>query len=118
MICEKCKERMNWFIDGCIQGWICPLCGWDIVTTYIEDMYIDETEYSLYIKKVSEISIEKIKLVSQISGVNFIVARQMLEKEDNCILKAKAPKIKEAIVKLQELNIEYFVNPVFNYVST
>ena len=115
MICEKCKEKMNWFIDGCIQGWVCPLCGWDIVTTYIDDIYIDETDYSLYIKKESEISIEKIKLVSRISGVNFIIARQMLEKEDNCILKAKAPKIKEAIVKLQALNIEYFVNPSFDY---
>ena len=118
MICEKCREKMKWCIEGCIQGWKCPSCGWDIVTTYIDDIYTDETEYSLYIKKVSEISIEKIKLVARISGVNFIIARQMLEKEDNCILKAKAPKIKEAIVKLQGLNIEYFVNPVFNYVST
>ncbi len=47
MLCKKCKKEMNWCIDGCIQGWKCPSCGWDIVTTYIDEMYTDETEYSL-----------------------------------------------------------------------
>ena len=47
MICEKCKEKMNWFIDGCIQSWICPLCGWDIVTIYIYILMKRNTVYIL-----------------------------------------------------------------------
>ncbi len=32
----------------------CSACGqWGVVTTYIEPMYTDETEYSLYIKKAA-----------------------------------------------------------------
>ena len=38
MICEKCKGKMNWSIEGATQGWRCPMCGWNIITTYIEDI--------------------------------------------------------------------------------
>lgn len=37
----------------------CPMCGWNIITTYIEDIDRDETEYSLYIKNVTEVDAEK-----------------------------------------------------------
>ncbi len=43
MICEKCKGKMNWSIEGATQGWRCPMCGWNIITTYIEDIDRDET---------------------------------------------------------------------------
>ena len=59
MICEKCKGKMNWSIEGATQGWRCPMCGWNIITTYIEDIDRDETEYSLYIKNVTEVDAEK-----------------------------------------------------------
>ena len=25
MICEKCKGKMNWSIEGATQGWRCPM---------------------------------------------------------------------------------------------
>lgn len=81
MICEKCKEKMNWSIEGAIQGWRCPVCGWNIVTTYIDEINTDETKYSLYIKKVIEIDAEKIKFVAKTANVNFVIAKQMLEKK-------------------------------------
>ena len=31
MICEKCKGKMNWSIEGATQGWRCPMCGWNII---------------------------------------------------------------------------------------
>ena len=115
MICEKCKGKMNWSIEGATQGWRCPMCGWNIITTYIEDIDRDETEYSLYIKNVTEVDAEKIKFVANTANVNFVIAKQMLEKREACILKAKAPKIKLVITKLQELGIDFNVNPSFNY---
>lgn len=115
MICEKCKGKMNWSIEGATQGWRCPVCGWNIITTYIEEINTDETEYSLYIKKVTEIDAEKIKFVAKTANVNFVIAKQMLEKNEACILKAKAPKIKSVIAKLQESNIDFSVNPSFKY---
>ena len=115
MICEKCKKEMCHFIEGSTQGWRCPLCGWDIIATYIADIYTDLTEYSLYVNRDADINTDKIRLVAQIANVNFIVARQMLEGTKMCILKAKAPEIRKVIVKMQELDIGYVVTPYFKY---
>ena len=49
MRCEKCNENMNWFFEGSIQGWLCSGCGWNLVTTYIDVINNDTTEYSVYI---------------------------------------------------------------------
>lgn len=115
MVCEKCRGKMNSFINGFTQGVICPVCGWSIVTTYFAEIDVDATEYSLYIRNVSEVDIGKIKLVAKTARVNFLLAKQMLEEKEVCILKAKAPEIKETIAKLQELNIDFYVSPLFKY---
>lgn len=115
MRCEKCNENMNWFLEGSIQGWLCPGCGWNLVTTYIDVIYNDMTEYSVYIKEVTEIDKEKIKLIAKIAGVNFVIAKQMLIKNNACILKAKAVEVKNAIEKLREAKIQFEVSPVFKY---
>ena len=62
-----------------------------------------------------QVDAEKIKFVAKTANVNFVIAKQMLEKREACILKAKAPKIKSVITKLQELGIDFNVNPSFNY---
>lgn len=115
MRCEKCNENMNWFFEGSIQGWLCSGCGWNLVTTYIDVIYNDTTEYSVYIKEVTEINKEKIKLIAKIAGVNFVIAKQMLIKNNACILKAKAVEVKNAIEKLREAKIQFEVSPVFKY---
>lgn len=115
MVCEKCKHQMVYQRKNSVQGWSCPICGWSILTTYIDEIYQDTTEYSLYIKNESEIDREKIKFVAKIANVNFIFAKQMLEGKEVCILRAKAPKIKEAIAELQKLRIAFNVSPLFKY---
>lgn len=106
---------MNWYIKGSTQGWICPACGWNIVTTRIDEIDADETEYSLYIKNVYRIDIEKIKFVAKTANVNFNMAKHMLEEKEVCILKAKASEIKSTIAELKKLNIDFSVNPLFMY---
>lgn len=113
MVCEKCKAEMIWSIQGATQGWRCPTCGWNIITTYIDKLNADATEYSLYVVNTSEINNEKIKFIAKTAGVNFLIAKHMLEEKEACVLKAKAPKMKEVIAKLQELNIEFKISPLF-----
>lgn len=115
MLCEQCGQKMNWRIEGSAQGWNCPACGWGVVTTYISQIDADQTEYSLYMKNVSDIDLDRIRFVAQTANVNFLTARQMLEKKEVCLMKAKASKIRETIVKMQELNIEYSVFLAFYY---
>lgn len=109
-------REMYWTIEGATQGWRCPDCGWSIITTYIDPIYSDVTEYSLYVRNVLKIDREKIKLVAKTAGVNFIIAKQMLEENNVCILKAKAPEIKAAVVKLRELGVDFNISPTFKYI--
>ena len=115
MLCEKCKTKMVHVCENSVQGWSCPSCGWGTLTTYIDKIYQDMTQYSIYTKSVVNIDKDKIKVVSQIAGVNYIVAKEMLAKEGVCILKAKAIDIKNAICKLERVNIPFDVTPEFNY---
>ena len=115
MVCERCKKKMDYGIDGCVQGWRCPACGWNIVTTFFDNINIDTTEYCLYINNKSDINKEKIKMIAQITGINYVTAKQMLGKKEVCVLKARAPEIKGAITKLQEVGIDFKVNPLFKY---
>ncbi len=115
MICEKCNKNMIQIDENSVQGWRCPHCGWNILTTRIDKIYEDMTEYSIYIKSSTEIDMKKIKLIAKTAGVNYGVAKQMLVKGDICILKAKAKEIKETINRLEELNIPFEVSPEFKY---
>ena len=115
MLCEKCKINMIHICENSVQGWSCPVCGWEILTTHIAKIYQDITEYSIFTKKVTHIDKEKIKTISRIAGVNYIIAKQMLEKEDVCIMKAKAIDIKAAVCKLKDTDIPFEVIPKFNY---
>lgn len=81
MICEKCKGKMNWSIEGATQGWRCPMCGWNIITTYIEDIDRDETEYSLYIKNVTEVDVEKKNLLQKQLMLILLLRSKCLKKE-------------------------------------
>lgn len=115
MLCDKCKTNMIRVCETSAQGWSCPVCGWGTLTTYIDGMHQDMTEYSIYTKSVANIDKDKIKVISQIAGVNYIVAKKMLEKEDICILKAKAIDIKKAISELENVNIPFEITPEFSY---
>lgn len=115
MLCEKCKTDMIHICENSVQGWSCPICGWEILTTYTDKIYQDMTEYSIFTKRVTHIDKDKIKVISQIAGVNYIIAKQMLEKEDVCILKAKAIDIKTTVCKLEDADIPFEVIPKFNY---
>lgn len=111
MLCEKCKTKMIHVCEDSVQGWSCPVCGWGILTTYIDKTHQDMTEYSIYIKSVTNVDVDKIKVISRIAGVNYLVAKQMLKKEGVCILKAKAVDIKKAIWELENANIPFEVTP-------
>lgn len=115
MVCEKCQSNMKWFSESSVQGWLCTTCGWNVITTNINKIYEDMTEYCVYINSMNEVNLQNIKLISKIAGVNFVVAKQMLVKGRFCVLKAKAPKVKETIEELNKLKIQFEVSPLFKY---
>lgn len=49
VICEVCGSLMEYFIEGHSQGWKCKKCDNEFVTTYIEPIDLDVTEYEISI---------------------------------------------------------------------
>ena len=55
------------------------------------------------------------KFIVGTAGVNYVAAKQMLMESRVCILKDKAPKVKEVIKELEKLEIQFEIIPEFNY---
>lgn len=115
MICEKCNEEMQHVLEDSTQGWICPICGYNILTTYLKNEDCNNTTYSIILKKNSCIDTKKIKILSHIAGVNYITAKQMLVNGNDCLLEARAYEIKEIIIQLSSANIDFEVKPFYNH---
>lgn len=99
------------------QGWKCTACGNGIYTSYFDEIDSDPTEYSLVIAGTRDVTTEKIQYISKISNINFIEAKNILSKGNNSEIKAKAPLMKEIIIRLRELDIDYSVTPEFKYIE-
>ncbi|MCR5847843.1 MAG: Zn-ribbon domain-containing protein [Lachnospiraceae bacterium] len=92
----------------------CPKCGWTAVTTYMSEIEDDLTKYSIFIEQGNSTDRELIKLVSELSGMNFLEARNILLKGGRMVVEY-AVAIKEITTKLDMVGIEYHIDPIFPY---
>jgi len=113
--CDNCGELMVYKCDSSIQGWYCMKCDWNIVTSNIQDIYQDTKEYIIYSNKHDNVTKDQIKVLAQVTGENYIKAKNILSTENKIICKGKAVVIKEVIKKLEENSIFYKVEPDFKY---
>ena len=114
IICEKCGNKMVSFIRGSSCGGECLKCGWGLVTTYIEPIKTDETNYTLSIPMISEPNIDHIKAVSTILNVNFLKSKSLLQK-GKATITDKAVKIKDYAKLLNDKSIRFTIAPDFPY---
>lgn len=115
MICENCSANMISVKNETVQGWECPKCGWNVLTTNIDAIYKDVVEYCIFTERTEKIDKEQIKVISKISGVNFIEAKKILDKNSYCLFEGKAQEIKSIIEQLDNANIKYTITPNYNY---
>lgn len=114
-ICEKCGSEMKAYKKDHTSGMICENCGFGWVTTCCEAIEIDETIYAINLLKNTNVSTEKIEVVSKEFAVNFLTARKMLADGQGKALNGKASKIKEIRKELDKNNIKYSIIPKFPY---
>ncbi len=88
-----------------VNGLICPKCGWNIVTTKIDDIMLDTQLYQLYILKNEHINRNQIRILSKISGMNYICIKQnIVTRNKTLLISDRAFKIK-AIKEMLEKEI-------------
>lgn len=114
MKCEKCGTKMEFKIEGHTKGWFCKKCGDAIVTSHFSDLEIDAQIYDVYVKSNNKLDIESVKIVSEISGLNYIKAKDLLEK-GGLLLNGLAIDIDKDIKVLKKSYIKFYVQPNYPY---
>lgn len=111
MICENCGEELIFQKHTSEIVWECLKCGWAIATTYLDPIHEDDTTYSILLHSTSDITKEKLKIVSRIVRCNFIKAKSLLLQEGVVLVEDKAIKIKEVAALLKECKVEFEITP-------
>ena len=114
MLCEKCNTEMIYFKDGNSCGWNCPKCGNGVVTTFIEDIRLDETLYTIALRANPEASAEDLKIISKLASLTILEAKK-LASTGGTLLEGKATIVKDSITKLKSSSMLYDVSPAFPY---
>ncbi len=113
MKCPKCNSELIEKISFGSREYVCTNCGYGVAAFVTEPIEEDETIYDIYIDD-DELSIDKIKLLSSISNLNFINVKKACDNH-SIIYSDKAIKIKEAISMLDESKIKYHIIPEFKW---
>lgn len=72
MLCKKCHTEMTVMQEDKVSGLICPKCGWNIITTKIDDIMLDTQLYQLFVLKNEHINRNQIRILSKISGMRSV----------------------------------------------
>ena len=125
VLCEKCGEQMISTNSEHTIGMTCPKCGWGWVTSYFDPIATDDTDYSIFIKANNPAIPSTIKLISDITGVNFLQAKKLLcSGNDELVYKAKnesastmykAQRVQAVAKKLKEADIAFTITPDFPF---
>lgn len=115
--CEKCGEETESRREGSVQGLFCRSCGWRAVTTYIPAIYLDETEYEVRLCDADHHNRQHIKAVAQVSGQNFLAARELLQQHDPVVFRGKAPDVRRALDTLAAAGVGHRIAPPYPYTN-
>ena len=116
MLCKKCHTEMTVMQEDNVNGMICPKCGWNIVTTKIDDIMLDTQLYQLFVLKNEHINRNQIRILSKISGMNYICIKQnIVTRNKTLLISDRAFKIKAIKEMLEKEEIQFEVVPEFKY---
>lgn len=112
--CPDCGTKMIEVYEKPALNLTCPKCGCKMATTKWEEIDLDETQYEIISVSNNNPSVDKIKVISRVTGKNFVLAKSTLEKE-LLIFNGKARDVKVIAKILDDASITYEIKPDFNY---
>ena len=101
--------------DGHAASWICDNCGDAVATTYFEPYEIDSTIYHILLSSPFKADIDTLKLISKLSGCNYIEARKMIQNAPIEIFSGQATEVLRIQDALGKAGIKYRITPEFPY---
>ncbi len=114
MKCETCNKEMVYFTEGQTCGWTCNSCGGTIVTTYYDEISMDETIYSISILPGNSTVAKNVKCVAKIIGCSFIDAKELLLQGTE-INELTAVQARDVLKQLKPSDVQFEITPEFNH---
>jgi len=113
-ICPHCGKEMVPMVDGSALNYDCKYCGYSEATTLAEGIEWDATTYQLNVLAINNPTIDQIKVLSKLTGKNFLDSKNSAKKGD-IVLKGMAVEIKRIKDILSSNNIHFCISPEFPY---
>ena len=114
MKCKNCGAEAREYREDHTCGWMCDACGWAIATSYFEPYETDHTKYSVIIFH-NEANSEKIKVISKITGENYLASKNRLLLQESVVFEGQAIEIMNVRKQLSDSNITFKIKPDFPY---
>ena len=113
--CEQCGGALEFRKNGSVQGYFCKGCDWALVTTFIPDIQLDETQYTIAVSGGDYHNELHIKAVADASQINFLSARKLLQQVNPEVFKGEATKVIKVRESLSSAGLICNINPPFSY---
>ena len=113
-ICEKCGAEMKPIHETLSIGMECPECGWGWVSTYIEPILSDKTDYHVILVS-SDNSLTVIRTISEVANCNYIEAKKLINNTPVEVFHGQAVEVKAIREKLEAASIDFKIEPEFPY---
>lgn len=112
--CPQCGEIMKITVDGSALNYECQKCGFGIATTLAEGICWDANDYSIFLLENTNVTTNKIKVVSKLSGLNYLKSKELLL-NGGFLTKNSAVETKRRVDILKESEINFTISPKFDY---
>ena len=115
MKCPECGDETEYRQENSTQGLYCKSCYWCVVTTYIPQIALDDTVYSVYVLGADYKNLKLIQGLSKVSGLKYIEVRKLLKQKRALIFEGKAQWVLDIIGILKSEGVTYEITPEYNY---
>lgn len=113
--CEKCGGVMEARQEGSTQGLYCTKCDWSVVTTHIPEIKLDTTMYEVRISHGDYRNDQHVKAVAHVAGVNFLVARKLLQDTQPIVFNGEAVDVVRVREILVAVGMTCIISPEFRW---
>jgi hypothetical protein len=113
--CEKCGGEIEVRTEGSTQGIYCTRCDWAVVTTNILEIVKDRTAYEVSLLSGNFQDKDQVRVIAEVSGVNFLEAREILKSENVVIFSGRATEVLNMRSRLAAVGISFAIRPEFHY---
>ena len=113
--CPICHNKMIPYDSKRMAGRHCSKCDYGYVAYMAEPWEEDSTEYSVFFKAKDTLPFEKLKFIAKKCGTSCIKVKSALANGNLFYTKGMAYELKDDIIKMNELGIDYEIIPEFKY---